>query len=445
MPIAVSVDTMKDKRGKTEIPERKDCLSSLREILSQSALLVFYVFVETAGALLNSRVLKPNHSPEFTPLPSSMTTVHAGLSILVGLFIVMSRTAYSEGSLSAFPRKAMEVFHLRNVCHYSLVAACYTTQGVFSYLAYSRLDAGLKKVLDQARIPVVAAMSSIVLGKRYTLSEWLTLLVVFLGIVCFYLADVEHDKVTEMHQKCRYPAGCFSQPPYDLCAIQVDGRTVTGIAIRNFGDNFSTTHDVYTWPLHAAETDRRGLFFSLMAILCNGLGSVFAEKVLKSRASTPFVEQKLQMESTGLPVAFAMAFIVPLWIDPKGGQSIWWTTNETTGSGAGFFQGFSHLTWGVIAINMFQTWVGGMVTKRFSALVAKLSTCITLMLTVILSGTLFKPCEADLLPITMFALAAIIAAITLLFAFAPKLQQVAPALPPARENLIQMQDAEDMS
>jgi hypothetical protein len=281
-------------------------------------------------------------------------------------------------------------------------------------------------------------MSTLILRKRYSLFEWLSLSIVFMGICTFYFADVAHDEVTELHTKCRYPPSCFLEPPYDLCALRVDGPTVIGVAIENSRLNRGhNPHELITIPVKAVETDRKGLFFSLMAILCNCMGAVLSEKVLKGSASTPFPTQKLQMECTGLPVSLAMSFIVPLYIESKGGKAIWWTKTEIDGSGEGFFQGFDRLTLVTICVNMFQTWMGGLIIKQFSALVAKLSAVFTLLLTVLLSGMFFKLCQEDPVPPTMFSMAFIIASATVLFGTSPK-DKAAPGLPqvPARESLI---------
>merc|ERR1719491_923044 len=85
------------------------------------------------------------------------------------------------------------------------------------------------------------------------------------------------------------------------------------------------------------------------------------------------------------------------------------------------------MTFGVITINMFQTWMGGLIIKRFSALVAKFAACFTVVLTVMISGTFLKPCQADPLPLAMLSLTFIIAFGTTLFGMA---KDVAPPSPP---------------
>lgn len=401
------------------------------EVLSKGALLAFFVFVETSGALLTSRTLKPATAVKVKPLPTSMTVTHSALSIFIGLSITACSAVCSEKSLRAIPRAFGKVFQWRAILSFSFVAASFTTQGVFSYLAYSKLDAGLKKILDQLRMPAVAFFGTAIVGRRYTTHEWLALLIVFLAICSFYLADLEHDAVTEMHAKCRYPSSCFDQPSYDICARRVDGPTIIGAAVRDRQNANGTQHDITTFPVSVLDTDRIGVVFSGVAIVFNCMGALFSEKLLKRDAATPFPTQKVQMEVTGFTVSIFMAFFVPLFVDPRGGKAIWWKKTEVEGSGEGFFQGFSHLTFLVITINMFQTWMGGLIIKQFSALIAKLATCFTVVLTVITTGTILKPCEADPLPITMFALTLIITAATVLFGTVPKDKPQEAPLPEA--------------
>mmetsp|Transcript_9724 Transcript_9724/g.17100 ORF Transcript_9724/g.17100 Transcript_9724/m.17100 type:complete len:458 (-) Transcript_9724:66-1439(-) len=412
----------------------------LFEVVSQGALLAFFVFVETSGALLTSRTLKPAISQKVKPLPTSMTVTHSALSIFIGLSITACTAVYSEKSLRAIPRAFGKVFQWKAILNYSFVAASFTTQGVFSYLAYSKLDAGLKKILDQLRMPAVAALGTVVVGRRYSIHEWLALMIVFLAICSFYMADVEHDAVTELHTQCRYPATCFEQPSYDICARRVDGPTIVGAAVRDRRNANGIQHDITTFPVTVMDTDRIGVVFSGVAIVFNCMGALFSEKLLKKDAATPFPTQKVQMEVTGFLVSIFMSFFVPLCVDPRGGKAIWWKQTEVEGSGKGFFQGFSHLTLMVITINMFQTWMGGIIIKQFSALIAKLATCFTVVLTVITTGTILKPCEADPLPVTMFALTLIITSATALFGTVPKDKAAEQAAPPqatiTRESLL---------
>eukprot|EP00427_Karlodinium_veneficum_P035895 CAMPEP_0169286284 /NCGR_PEP_ID=MMETSP1016-20121227/59202_1 /TAXON_ID=342587 /ORGANISM="Karlodinium micrum, Strain CCMP2283" /LENGTH=185 /DNA_ID=CAMNT_0009375953 /DNA_START=521 /DNA_END=1074 /DNA_ORIENTATION=- len=131
---------------------------------------------------------------------------------------------------------------------------------------------------------------------------------------------------------------------------------------------------------------------------------------------------------TFLPAAVIMSFLVPAFIDRKGGRAIWWQKNESEGSGEGFFQGYTQLTIVVIAVGLVQAWMGGLIVKRFSAVVQKISKCFILILMVFFNSTFFKACQADPLPTTMYALAFVVAAATLLFASMPK--DVAPPAPP---------------
>jgi len=287
-------------------------------------------------------------------------------------------------------------------------------------LAYSKIDAGLKKILDQLRLPLTAALSSVVLGRRYSIHEWLTLFIVLLAVCSFYIAQVHHDEVTQLHTKCRYPPQCFETPPYDICALRVDGAQVLGAAVRDTVKVNSTVHNISVFPVKAANMDWRGFIFSFMATFFNCMGSLYSEKVLKSTASTPFPTQKVREETTGFPVAILLSFLVPLWIDSKGGKAIWWTKTEAEGSGEGFFQGYNTLTLIAIALDIVAAWMGGIIVKHFSSLVKVMSKCFVLLLTVLSSGTFLKPCQADPLPITMYSLAFIITSAAFFFVTMPK-------------------------
>mmetsp|Transcript_68282 Transcript_68282/g.113032 ORF Transcript_68282/g.113032 Transcript_68282/m.113032 type:complete len:473 (+) Transcript_68282:131-1549(+) len=397
-------------------------LRSTSGVLFQAALILTYVGLETVAGFLTSFALKPAAGTKFKPLPSSIIVMNSGLSIVVGLLITAATSVISEKMPVArsITKTFRDVFQWRTICSYSVVAAFFSIAAVFSKMAYAKMDAGLKKILDQLRLPVTAGMSALIIGKRYTLREWLTLLMVPLAVCCFYVADVEHDEVTELHATCRYPSHCFSELSYDVCGIRVDGATMIGTAIRDSRNTNSTRHNITSFPVEASRTDFQGLIFSVLATFFNCIGSLYFEKMMKITASTPFPTQKVQLETTGFLVAIAMSFIVPLWIDDKGGKAIWWAKNEAEGSGEGFFQGYNSLTIIVIGFDMLMAWMSGIIVKQFSAVVQKIAKCFILLLTVFSAGTFLKPCHADPLPMTMYSLAFITAAATLLFGTMPK-------------------------
>lgn len=410
-------------------------------ILFQGALIFSYVFLETIAGFLTSFALKPPPSTKLKPLPSSIIVLNSGLSIVIGLLITTVVSAVSERIpvRRAIPKTLASVFKWRTIFSYSLIAGFFSIAAVFSKLAYSKLDAGLKKILDQLRLPITAGLSFVIVGKKYNMHEWLSLLIVPLAVCCFYIADVEHDEVTELHSKCRYPSHCFDEPGYDICALRVDGPTIIGTAIKDKNYMNGTVHDIITFPVKAAKTDSQGLVYSLMATVFNCMGSLWFERLMKKTASTPFPTQKVQLETTGFVVAVAMSFIVPLWIDSQDGKAVWWEKNEAEGSGEGFFQGYNGLTLIVIAIDIWMAWMSGIIVKQFSAVVQKIAKCFILLLTVFCAGTFLKPCHAEPLPMTMYSLAFITAAATMLFGTMPKDDLPSPRpsqTQPSRETLV---------
>lgn len=442
-PVTAETDTPHESTGTSFTPEIVEelernhpgvlvWLRSTYGVVCQCLLICAYVSFETLAALLNSFVLNPDPPPKFKPLPSSMIVMNSGMSLILGVWISTGISAFSERTslVRAIPKTCGAIFHWRSILSFSLPGALFSISAVFAMLAYSRIDAGLKKILDQLRLPLTAALSSVILGKKYCLLEWLALLIVLLAVCSFYVAQVEHDKVTELHTKCRYPPHCFSEPSYDICALRVDGSTILGAAIKDRVGINGTRHDISTFPVKVAKTEWKGLVFSLMTTLFNCLGSLFSERILKSTSSTPFATQKVREETTGFPVAIAMSFIVPLWIDSRGGKALWWTDSY----GEGFFQGFSALTSVAIVLDMTLSWMGGIIVKHFSSLVKLIAKCFVLLLTVFCSGTFLKACQADPLPMTMYSLAFVIISATLLFATMPKdrTDRATPAsVPPA--------------
>lgn len=407
-------------------------LRSPSGVVFQVLLILAYILFYTISGLLLSYALKPDPPPTFKPLPGSMIVLDSLLTFTIGLGVAICTFVFSERLTVAHAaqRTFQAVFQWRIIVSYSCVAALIKISAVFGLMAYSNLDGGLKVVLDQLRLPVTASLSAVIVGKRYGMREWLALFVVLLAVSIFYLADVEHDEVTELHTKCRYPSHCFNEPSYDVCALRVDGPTILGTSIKDRRNVNGTHHDITTFAVKATKTDLTGLIFSLVGTAFNCVGSLFLEKLLKSSASTPFPVQMVQMQTTGLPVAIAMTFIVPMYIDPQGGKAIWWAKNEAEGSGEGFFQGFTGLTLIAIAMDNFLGWMGGIIIKQFSSVVKIIAKCFVLVLMVFCTGTFLKVCQADPLPLNMYSLAFIIGFATVLFATLGA-DQAAPAPAPA--------------
>eukprot|EP00928_Gymnodinium_smaydae_P021702 TRINITY_DN18498_c0_g1_i1.p1 TRINITY_DN18498_c0_g1~~TRINITY_DN18498_c0_g1_i1.p1 ORF type:complete len:504 (+),score=86.24 TRINITY_DN18498_c0_g1_i1:39-1514(+) len=401
-------------------------LTSFSGLIFQGGLLLMYVVMETAVGLMAASVLKGDPSVKVKPMGSTLTVMNSGISILLGMMLTVYTTMTAEDRPPASQvicKSLSSVFQWRAIARTALVAALFSISNVFNMLVYSKLDAGVKRILDQLRLPATAALSYFITGKKYSLTEWCALIIILLAVISFYCAKVEQDEITELHYKCNHPEVCFpGKPQYDLCALRVDGRTIYGEAIGN-----STHHQIMQFPIKAVDNDNSGLLYGIAAVTCNCIGSLVAEKILKGDASTPFPTQKAHMELTGFPVALAMSVIVPLYIDSKGGKAVWWRDNGVEGSGLGFFQGYTYMTCVTIALQITLAWMGGFIVKQFSSVVKIIAKCAALIATIILNGTLMKPCHANPLPLTMYSLALIIAADTVLLSFMPKEKKPAPS------------------
>jgi len=412
-----------------------DWLRSSAGMMFQAVLLSAYIVLEVLRALIVSYVLKPppalpGQPKPLKPLPSSMVFMNSGLSIIIGFLITAAVTMKQEGRIfGTIPKTARIVFSPKNVLAFAPVAAMFSIASVFAMLSYSKLDAGMKKILDQLRLPVTAAASYAITGKKYTMLEWLVLIVILLSIICFYLANVQHDEVTELHTKCHYPPQCFNDDPSwheqgKICAMRVDGPTIIGTLVSDHRGSNGTVHDITTFPVKdAAEVDFTGLVFSFLSTVFNCIGSLLAEKIMK-QTDTAFPAQKAQMETSGCPVALVMALLVPLIIDGGfSGSAVWWSKNDSPNSGLGFFQGYSWKTGMAISIDIVVAWMGGIIVKHFSTVVKVIAKSFVLLLIVFISGAIWKPCQADSLPMSMWNLAFILTFAVILFVQMPKPKQ----------------------
>jgi hypothetical protein len=297
--------------------------------------------------------MKPDPPLKYKPLPSSVVVVEDVCSMVLGFVITVVIFIVSgppESSIKQRVARSMRaVFDHKQILNFAAPSAVFAVASVLSMLAYSKLDAGLKKILDQFRLILMASMSSMVLGKRYSIHQWFALFILFLAVCNFYVASVKHDEITELHQKCKYPQHCFDEPGYAICGFDVDGSFKTGVVANKTGTSRRDQFDVTTFPVgdSADKTDLEGLLYSLLGTCFNALGGLLQEKAMKRDLGTNFATQKIQICFVSLPVSMLLSFLVPMI---QGGKEVWWAENEAEGSGAGFFQGFRENSLTLVAI-----------------------------------------------------------------------------------------------
>eukprot|EP00928_Gymnodinium_smaydae_P030044 TRINITY_DN2244_c0_g2_i3.p1 TRINITY_DN2244_c0_g2~~TRINITY_DN2244_c0_g2_i3.p1 ORF type:complete len:298 (+),score=30.62 TRINITY_DN2244_c0_g2_i3:75-968(+) len=199
-------------------------LESTAGFILQGSVLLMYVVFEVAGGVLNSRVLKAKKG-EVQPLASSLIVVNSFSSIVLGSVLTAGLIKFSDErpSLAQTAKRTFTaVMDWRQIASCAFVATCFSVASVFSMLTYSKLDAGLKRIIDQLRLPTTAALSATIVGRSYNRFEWCTLLVILLTVICFYSADVDQKSITELRAACYHPQVCFpDKTPYDICALSV--------------------------------------------------------------------------------------------------------------------------------------------------------------------------------------------------------------------------------
>jgi drug/metabolite transporter (DMT)-like permease len=401
-------------------PDTVRWLDSRAGTFFQALLILFYILGETVGGIVNASALKTQASDGYTPMSSSLIVMNSGTSIIIGVVLCcLLKRRFQDLSLKVF-------LDLRAVFRFSIIAALFSCAAIFSMMAYSKLDAGMKKIMDQLRLPLTAALSSVFVGKKYSINEWAALAVLALAVVCFFFADLERQEVTDFHARCKYPPECFpGEETSDFCAVSVEGHSLDGTLISVVAaTNSSAKYKIQRLPSQESKTELQGIVFSLVSTILNCVGSLMSEKLMK-QTKAPFFVQKAQMETTGFPVAIMMSFLVPQFIDNRDGAAVWWTENENPESGSGFFRGYRYMTLVAIGIDITLSWMGGIVVKQFSSVVKIIAKCFVVLLIVWLSGTIpwpgvLKECHADPVSIPMYSLAFSIALATILFATMPK-------------------------
>jgi drug/metabolite transporter (DMT)-like permease len=277
-----------------------------------------------------------------------------GTAVQSQTIVVMTATlSILIGALLTCKDGAGELKHcvdLRAICRFFVIAMLFSLNQTLGALQYVALSPATAKALAQVQLPILALGSLVVLGRIYTLRQWVALLLVTATVIVF----------TEVHA----------------------GDEQTG------GQLF-------------------GYVCSVAASACTVVAGLFSEKFLKRSMSTPFYTQKVQIEIGGVIVATTMMFFMPVFADFMGLankdsldafnerksyscngviQTVWGEGKpepkgcELVGYYKGnFFDGWQFSTVVCLVMQMFQAWMAGFLAKSMSQVMKQVGQCLSLL------------------------------------------------------------------
>eukprot|EP00439_Symbiodinium_sp_Y106_P031761 s4887_g3.t2 len=131
------------------------------------------------------------------------------------------------------------------------------------------------------------------------------------------------------------------------------------------------------------QTSNVAVVCCLGSVVSSCIGSLMCEKIMKARPY-PFYTQKVHLEFGGFATATAMLFVVGIL---SSRPQDWGETRDVDGKEeelqpqiAGLFVGWSIKTVAALTAGVFQSWLGGLVSKRLSTVVRSVAQCLSLLI-----------------------------------------------------------------
>mmetsp|Transcript_22519 Transcript_22519/g.59460 ORF Transcript_22519/g.59460 Transcript_22519/m.59460 type:complete len:530 (-) Transcript_22519:428-2017(-) len=364
------------KKLESEKPETVSWLRSHMGFLLQVFAFILFVGIDVGKAVFTSKALKGTRT-----VSQSIAVVQSLLAVVIGSLT----TLCFDGQAGL--RRAVSKQQFLKFAPQSVIFAIAQCVG---FLSYRELPAGTIKILGQARLMQTAALSTLVLKRKYVSLQWIMLVAIVLAAVNFIMGKnmagafftEQHDN--EAHLACLASTAHMLKnssltTPIDLSQPQWSCLTRAFKPTSEPGDNLAL-----------------GLAYAGSYLLLSDVGSIISEKMLKDEVSTGFYAQKVTMEVIGCPVAFLMSIVVPLImraVDEPDVSLEWWTGHcydkarvpcnpDLDGSQCqcnSFFMNWNLWPiWVAVAFSFGQSWMSGVIVKLMSSVVKLVGKCVSL-------------------------------------------------------------------
>jgi len=372
-------DTLLDpdlkKKLESEKPETVSWLRSHMGFLLQVFAFCLFVGIDVGKAVFTSKALKGTRT-----VSQSIAVVQSLLAVVIGSLT----TLCFDGPAGL--RRAVSAQQLLKFAPQSVIFAIAQCVG---FLSYRELPAGTIKILGQARLMQTAALSTLVLKRKYVSLQWIMLVSIVLAAVNFIMgknmagAFFSEQRDNEAHLAClastAHLLNSSLTTPIDLSQPQWSCLTHAFTPAGGTGDNVAL-----------------GLAYAGMYLFLSDVGSIISEKMLKDEVQTGFYTQKVTMEVIGCPVAFLMSIVVPLImraVDEPDVSLEWWTGHcynkarvpcnpDFDGSQCqcnSFFMNWNlWFVWVAVAFSFGQSWMSGVIVKLMSSVVKLVGKCVSL-------------------------------------------------------------------
>jgi drug/metabolite transporter (DMT)-like permease len=249
----------------------------------------------------------------------------------------------------------------------AIPAVLYTIQNSLQYIAVSNLDAATFQVTYQLKILTTAIFSVLMLGRRLSTRQWLSLLLLIVGVSIIQVPQATSPSTTQ---------GSGSQSwTKTLEQLHDLGENVAGRVLKRSGSYEGIHED------RAAQVPRMNSRVGLVAVLIScalsGLAGVIFEKIIKESTSaklTPLWVRNCQLCFWSL---FPSLFLGVIW---KDGEVI---------AKTGFFVGYNWVVWTAIGFQAAGGVLVSLVIKYADNIAKNFATSISILISCIASVYFF--------------------------------------------------------
>lgn len=222
----------------------------------------------------------------------------------------------------------------------------YYIQNNLLYVGSTHLDAATTQVTYQLKILTTAVFSVVMLNKKLSKIQWVSLITLFIG-VAFIETMVVSDKSDKTHDNINK-------------SIDVMDSSSDHIKNQNNADK--------------KEQPLLGFLAILIACCLSGFAGVYFEKILKNTSHVSLWIRNIQLSIVAIPIGLLQVFI----IDPKHVET------------KGFFYGFTPLTWFCIILQVQGGLLVAVVVKYANNILKGFATSMAIVISTVASMFLFN-------------------------------------------------------
>jgi len=293
---------------------------------------LFIFALQSAGSVLLMRYSKLQHGPAYSNLAAVMfqELVKLGVSTLLYANECRGVGAMVSALRVDLRDNAVEWLQL------AVPALLYTVQNVMLFVGAAHLEAAIAQVTYQVKIFFTAIFSVCLLGKRLSPNQWLSLLMLLVGVLC----------VQGLMDKLIPSLGSFSDPTAASRSGSGSAHGSSHGSHKRGGSNRKVLEPAYGRRLLeevvgrqlssagpvAAQLPMLGIGAMLLAAVCSSFASVYFEKMLKGGRAPSLWLRNMQLAAYSALIAVASIFCTA---DPIARQQ-------------GLLHGFGGITWAVV-------------------------------------------------------------------------------------------------